>query len=168
MVPDKGCDLLIDALRLLRSAGLKPTLTVNGDGPERNALEQHAINSGLHSQILFAGKISGLVLARELNRHRVIVIPSRWNEPFGIVALEGMACGCFPVVSSGGGLPEATGGNGIVFQNGDVNELANAIKTAMDVIAVAVPDYSGHLENFKAAAVAGRYLHAFATAIQKR
>ena len=39
----------------------------------------------------------------------VLVVPSRWKEPFGMVAVEGLACGCRLVVSEGGGLPEAAG-----------------------------------------------------------
>ena len=48
-------------------------------------------------------------MVEELNRHEIMVVPSRWNELFGVVALEGMACGCAMLVSDGGGLPDAVG-----------------------------------------------------------
>ncbi len=168
LVSDKGCDLLIDALRILKLKGVQPTTTIIGDGPDRKALEQQAINADLQTQIHFVGKMSGDTLAKELNRHRVIAIPSRWNEPFGIVALEGMACGCFPVVSSGGGLPEATGRHGVIFENCDASGLAKAIQSAIDATSYGVPDYSSHLENYKAHTVARRYLDEFAQAIVER
>ena len=168
LVSDKGCDLLIDALRILKLKGVQPTTTIIGDGPDRKALEQQAINTDLQTQIHFVGKMSGDTLAKELNRHRVIAIPSRWNEPFGIVALEGMACGCFPVVSSGGGLPEATGRHGVIFENCDASGLAKAIQSAIDATSNGVPDYSSHLENYKAHTVARRYLDEFAQAIVER
>jgi glycosyltransferase involved in cell wall biosynthesis len=168
LVSDKGCDLLVDALRLLKSKGVQPTTTIIGDGPERQVLEQQVLEADLQTQICFVGKMSGDLLAKELNRHRVMAIPSRWNEPFGIVALEGMACGCFPVVSSGGGLPEATGRHGVIFENCDASGLAKAIQSAIDATSNGVPDYSSHLENYKAHTVARRYLDEFAQAIVER
>ncbi len=168
LVSDKGCDLLIEALRILKSDGVNPTTTIIGDGPERQALEKQSIDAGLQSQVHFVGKRNDDELAKELNRHRVIAIPSRWNEPFGIVALEGMACGCFPVVSSGGGLPEATGRHGVIFENCDASGLAKAIQSAIDATSNGVPDYSSHLENYKAHTVARRYLDEFAQAIVER
>jgi glycogen(starch) synthase len=67
-------------------------------------------------------------LVDELCRHRIMVVPSRWLEPFGIVALEAMACGLIPVVSSGGGLPEAVGPCGSTFPNGDSAALADRLE----------------------------------------
>ncbi len=52
---------------------------------------------------------------------------SRFDEPFGIVALEGIACGCVVVGSEGGGLPEAIGPCGRTFKNGDAQDLARVL-----------------------------------------
>lgn len=49
-----------------------------------------------------------------------MVVPSLWDEPFKIVALEGIACGCVVVGSKGGGLKDAIGPCGLTFDNGDV------------------------------------------------
>ena len=43
----------------------------------------------------------GAALAALLNQCRILVVPSLWAEPFGIVALEGIACGCVVVGSAG-------------------------------------------------------------------
>jgi len=61
---------------------------------------------------------------QRLNEARILVVPSLWNEPFGIVALEGIACGLAVVGSAGGGLPEAIGPCGLTFPNGDAAALA--------------------------------------------
>jgi glycosyltransferase involved in cell wall biosynthesis len=58
----------------------------------------------------------------------VILVPSRWEEPFGNVALEGMACGCIPVVSDGGGLPDAVGSAGLTFKRGDTADMVKRIR----------------------------------------
>jgi glycogen synthase len=127
LVSDKGVDLLLQALRLLRPE-LQPRLTIIGGGPEERALRAMAADLELQSQVSFAGVLSGVPLARALNAHRVLVVPSRWNEPFGIVALEGLACGCRVVASNGGGLPDAVGPGGRLVPNGDTGALARAIR----------------------------------------
>ena len=131
LVSDKGADLLLDALALLQSRGMRPHLTLIGTGPERSALEDQCVRLQLQNQVRFTGPLSGDALVHELNAHRLLVVPSRWPEPFGIVALEGIACGCAIIGSSGGGLPEAIGPCGMTFPNGDVPALAEALYSAL-------------------------------------
>lgn len=132
LVSDKGCDLLLDALALLRDQEVKPSLTIIGSGPEQSALEDQVQHLHLETQVRFTGPQSGEELVRLLNQHRIMVVPSRWNEPFGIVALEGIACGCVVIGSNGGGLPEAIGPCGRTFANGDVNALASNLLLAIN------------------------------------
>jgi len=99
--------------------------TLVGDGPERRALEEQA--RGL--DVAFVGVKRGRDLAEILNAHRVLVVPSRWEEPFGVVALEAMACGCVPIVVKAGGLPEAVGEVGAVFEKEDAHALADLLQT---------------------------------------
>ena len=160
-VSDKGVDLLIAALGILDERGLALSATLIGSGPEEGQLRQRGGVSSLVERIEFAGRLQGSALVRKLNQHRVIAVPSRWNEPFGIVALEGMGCGCLPVVSSGGGLPEASGGHGRVFPNGDAAALATALAEAVAEAAEGVPDYGVHLDRFHPRTVADSYLKQF-------
>lgn len=131
LVSDKGADLLIEALGLLAERGLRPSLTVVGDGPERPGLEELAARLGVAGQIELLGTRTGTDLVRILNEHRVLVVPSRYREPFGIVALEGIACGCLVVGSDGGGLKEAIGPCGLTFRNGDVAGLADLLERVL-------------------------------------
>ena len=127
LVSDKGCALLLEALSLLKSEGLRPQLTIIGSGPEETHLITQARDTGLSDQLFFAGKKGGEELVSMLNQHKVMVIPSRCKEGFGIVALEGIACGCVVIASNGGGLPEAVGPCGTLFPNGDARALADRI-----------------------------------------
>jgi glycogen synthase len=127
LVSDKGVDVLLDALALLAQEGLEPCLTLVGEGPEEKRLREQARSLGLADRIGFRGTLTGEALVAELNRHRVLVVPSRYNEPFGIVALEGIACGCVVVGSAGGGLAEAIGPCGRTFRNGDAADLARVL-----------------------------------------
>jgi glycogen synthase len=160
LVSDKGVSLLLDALKLMEA---KPRLTIAGDGPERAALERQAADSQLRSQIEFVGPQRGEQLAKLLQQHQVLVVPSLWSEPFGIVALEGIACGCVVIGSAGGGLGEAIGPCGVTFSNGDAAALAKAI-----VRLLADPGERArlrqsalsHLARFTPRHVAGIYLEA--------
>jgi glycosyltransferase involved in cell wall biosynthesis len=162
LVSDKGVDLLLDALALLAERGRRPRLTIVGDGPERERLAGQAQRLGLTARIDFAGVQRGEELVRTMNRHRVLVVPSRYREPFGIVALEGMACGCMVVGSRGGGLAEAIGPGGLTFPNGDRDELAHRLAEALD--ATAAPSWRmsaaavAHLDRHRSATVLAPYV----------
>ena len=124
LVSDKGADILLKALALLE---VKPRLTIAGDGPERARLEKQASDLKLQSQVDFIGNQNSEQLTKVLNEHQILIVPSRWREPFGIVALEGIACGCVVVGSAEGGLAEAIGPCGIIFPNGSDRALADAL-----------------------------------------
>ena len=128
LVTDKGCNILLEAVSILRARARETNLTIVGDGPELPRLKHQVDALGLAGRVTFAGKVEGEALARLLARHRILVIPSVWEEPFGIVALEGAACGCVILGTDGGGLPEAIGPCGIVVSRSDPDALADAIE----------------------------------------
>lgn len=150
LVSDKGADLLLQALARLPGR----RLTITGDGPEASALVWRAEEWKVADRVTFTGPKRGEELARLMNAHRILVVPSRWAEPFGIVALEGAASGCTVVASDGGGLPEAVGPCGGVFASGDAAALAQALETAPPPDAAAV---AAHLERHRAGAVVAAY-----------
>ena len=47
----------------------------------------------------------------------IIVIPSIWEEPFGLVAAEAMSNGISIIASKVGGMPEIIGDNGVLIEN---------------------------------------------------
>lgn len=131
LVSDKGVDVLLDALARLAAKGANPNLTVVGDGPERPALERQCSELQLTDRVRFLGFRRGAELAAIMHSHRILVVPSRWEEPFGIVALEGMACGCLVIASAKGGLGEIVAPCGLTFANGDAADLARCICRAL-------------------------------------
>jgi glycosyltransferase involved in cell wall biosynthesis len=161
LVSDKGVDLLLQALKLLQNDNLFPDLTIVGSGPESENLQRLAAELGLDRQLTFAGQQSGTALAEILNRNRILVVPSRWAEPFGVVALEGIACGCVVVGSEKGGLGEAIGPCGLTFENGDVRALADQLKRLLNDLNLQTNlrhQAAEHLAKFQAETVAAAYL----------
>ena len=60
-------------------------------------------------------------------RAAIVVVPSRWQEPFGLTALEAMACGAALVCSPRGGLPEVGGDAALYADPDDPPAVAEAI-----------------------------------------
>ena len=61
-------------------------------------------------------------------RAAIVVVPSRWPEPFGLVALEAMACGAALICSARGGLPEVAGSAACYVDPDDPAAIAAAIR----------------------------------------
>jgi glycogen synthase len=161
LVSDKGVNLLISALAQLKSRGLTPNLTVIGKGPEQDNLCQQAKELDVINQVAFVGVKLDQELSQLLNDHKIMVVPSLWEEPFGIVALEGIACGCVIVGSSGGGLKDAVGNCGVTFPNGDVDALTNALYNLLshpDQLENYRQNAPPHLALHTSKAVASQYL----------
>ncbi|MBI3881236.1 MAG: glycosyltransferase family 4 protein [Verrucomicrobia bacterium] len=167
LVSQKGADLLLDALAKLKAQGLTPNLTFIGGGAEEMALRKQTRDLGLESQVTFAGPKRDVELVNLICAHRIMVVPSRWEEPFGVVALEGAACGCVVVGSQGGGLKDAIGEAGLTFPNGNVDVLADQLRkllTTPELLAHLAAAGPSHVANFHPEAVAKRYLEVFSLA----
>jgi glycogen(starch) synthase len=168
LVSDKGCDLLLQVLAQLRDRGLRPKLTIIGDGPERASLQRQAAALALTEQVEFTGWQSAERIAELLARHEILVIPSLVAESFGVSALEGAACGCVLLGADGGGLPEAIGAAGITFHRGDAADLLAKLEYLLRSpqdwprYRAAAP---AHLARHQPAEIATRYLEVFAQAV---
>ncbi|MFN9661025.1 MAG: glycosyltransferase family 4 protein [Cyanobacteriota bacterium] len=121
LVSDKGIDLLLKAFAELYPSEWR--LSVIGSGPELEPLKLLADELQISRAVNFLGPLQGAELVDELNQHEIMVVPSRWQEPFGSVVLEGLAGGCVVLASDGGGLPDAVGRAGLLFQRGDYRDL---------------------------------------------
>ena len=164
LVSQKGCDTLLEALTILKQHGLRPGLTIVGDGEERARLMQVCADRELGQQVTFVGILGAPAIAEQLNRHKILVVPSLRAEGFGIVALEGLACGCLPIVSCHGGLTEAVGPHGLTFENGDAAELAARIGEALSgegLISKKLRGVEAHLVQHERRHVARRYLDVY-------
>lgn len=164
LVSQKGCDTLI---RACYDLNLPFKLTIIGDGPEMNRLKAMTETLELTEHITFTGTLKSDQIVEVLNQHKTLVIPSNGKEGFGIVALEGLACGCRVIAADSGGLAEAVGNFGKLFPSGDVHELNILLKEAL--LNVNQPDYTPeelavYLENYHTQVVAQKYLSVFGSA----
>lgn len=148
--PRKGIDTLVQAFaqlhqqRMQNLDGYQPASPIpheslrlvivggsdaeSADGEERARIEQLVANLGIKHQVIFAGQVGHDRLPLYYTAADVCVIPSHY-EPFGLVAIEAMACGTPVVASDVGGLrftvvPEETG---LLVAPQDVTAFAQAI-----------------------------------------
>jgi glycosyltransferase involved in cell wall biosynthesis len=128
VIPDKGVATLIRALALLPA---EATLDVLGDAEPAHAaeLQQLAREFDVHDRVWF-GKCARSELAERYAAADVVVFPSEWDEPFGLVPIEAMACGTPTVASGTGGSAEFLfdGDNCVLFTPGDSASLAEAVE----------------------------------------
>lgn len=163
LVQAKGLDILITALKLLRDRSITPALTVVGSGAEEAKLRALVADFDLGSKITFLGPRQPEQVAELLHRHRILVVPSRRQpaEAFGIVALEGVACGAVPVVAEQGGLPEAIGPCGLTFETENPVALADSLQRLLadpELEASLRARAANHLMQFEEAAIFHKYL----------
>ena len=123
----KGFDTAIRALRHLPpESGLQ--ILSSADAPYRAELEAQAADLGVADRVVFSVTDRAGVRAA-FSEADVVLFPSVWEEPFGLVPVEAMACGV-PVIASGtGGSSEflADGHNCLLFAPGDPSSLSDAI-----------------------------------------
>ena len=138
LVEKKGVPVLLRALAILKERGITPKLTIVGDGPDRDSIEQITSGLGLDTDVSFAGALSQDQLPDFYRRASIFILPSIVSsdgdqEGLGLVTIEAMACGC-PVVASA--LPAvmdvvADGVNGLLATPGCAESLAERIEALM-------------------------------------
>ncbi len=84
---------------------------------------------GVNERVCFTGWLGAEELARELAEASVVVMPSVWPEPFGLVGIEALATGRPVVASCTGGIGDwlEDGVNGLCVKPGDPRALARAL-----------------------------------------
>jgi len=133
LVPVKGLNFLIEAIKILKEKQLNIFLTIIGDGPMRNEYETLAIEK-LKSDFEFLGAQPNDIVHKYLSKTHIFSVPSvslysGEVESFGLVFVEAQAYGV-PVVSfSCGGIPEVVihGKTGFLAVEGNYKQLADYI-----------------------------------------
>ncbi len=128
LAPEKGIDVLITALGRV---GRDALLVLAGDGPDSDACHRLAASLGLGDHVRFLGlrdDVERIYAAAD-----VVVMPSLWDEAFGLVVIEAMAAGRPVVVTASGAMPELVDrGRGLVVPKRDEVAMAGAIGRLLD------------------------------------
>jgi L-malate glycosyltransferase len=144
LIPEKGIQKLLEAVSLLvHHFGVTDLLAlIVGDGPYLSELERLCSQLNIGSHVCFMGRRSDvhtIVAAAD-----VIVVPSLWDEAFGLIIAEAMASGRPVVASRVGAIPELISNQetGLLVKPGDSNELAHGI-----IRLISDPEYSNRISS---------------------
>ena len=131
---NKGFDIALRAFPAVLDRFPAARFVIAGDGPMRSRLEQLSEALGLHDHVTFTGWVAPAEIPRLINESALAVIPSRWEETFGLVTVQAMQVARPVVASAIGGIPEvvADGVTGLLVPPGDPALLAGAILTILE------------------------------------
>lgn len=161
LVTQKGCAMLLRSCKALNGPF---TLGIIGIGNERERLEKMVEDFGMSNYVTFHGLLKDENLARTLNRYKAMVIPSVKGEGFGMVALEGMACGCKIIAANAEGLADAVKNFGEKFEMRNESQLTYLLNQALDNKSnypVISPQLKEYLKLHHKGQVAQKYLEQF-------
>jgi glycosyltransferase involved in cell wall biosynthesis len=126
-------DEILKAIHILKEKGLVLNCLIIGDGVESETLKEYAQDLGISNQVEWLGRINNEVLPRYLHQAEMyLAVPE--TEGVSASLFEGMAAGCFPIVSD---LPANrafidSGKNGLLVPVGNPMILADSIKYFCD------------------------------------
>jgi glycosyltransferase involved in cell wall biosynthesis len=166
IVRQKGYDVLIEAMSLIRDR-LQPGLVrIAGDGPERTSLQTQARALNVDHAIEWLGELSHGAILHELEQAQVLLLPSR-HEGMSNAGLEAMERGLALLMTRCGGLDTYIRPDmGWIVESGDAIALATAMSQALantaPVLAAMGERNRAHaLRHFGLPMVAARYLALF-------
>jgi UDP-glucose:(glucosyl)LPS alpha-1,2-glucosyltransferase len=132
LVRDKGADTFVTACgtALAQLPGWR-AVAIGADGFSANSRETEFLRQlrsvARQSGVELTGYRSHDETMAEMARAAIVVVPSRWEEPFGLVALEALACGAALICSPRGALPEIAGDAAVYVNPESSDALAEAI-----------------------------------------
>ncbi len=128
LTEEKGLPLLMDAWdRYADNQGGPLELALAGAGPLETRVAAWAANK---DSVRWLGKLTREDCASLIAGARAVVVPSQWEETFGLVAVEAMAAGVPSVVPAHGSFPELVtdGREGVLFEPGNADALASVFR----------------------------------------
>lgn len=121
----KGIPLLIEAMQTVPEF---VQLLIVGSGPLGPSLAKIAEGSSLTGRVSFLPAVRYAEVPAILNRMDILLLPSvptkYWNEQFGRVLIEAMACEVPVLASDSAGIPDVVGNAGMLFRTGDLSDLS--------------------------------------------
>jgi len=105
LVPEKGFAQGVEAVAILKDRyGVDAEYSILGVGPESESLDGLAESLGISGRVRLPGFVDDV--RHWIAGSDVILVPSLWQEPFGLTVIEAMACGRPVVATRVGGIPE--------------------------------------------------------------
>jgi glycosyltransferase involved in cell wall biosynthesis len=167
----KGVHILLEGFKQLRDEMKNVQLTIIGDGPDREKLQNCAREKGISDAVNFCGEAEEIV--PYLQQSAVFVLPS-FSEGLSNVLLEAMACGLPVVATRVGGTIDLVqdGFNGILIEPDNAGQLYQAMKKILQdkdlAKALGVQARKTAAEKFSLKSVTEQYVSLYQTLVPAR
>ena len=127
---EKGIETLLDAKKRIDNVKLK----IIGIGPEEEYLKNKVKDEKINN-VIFLGFKSGNDLLREISSSKCTIIPSVWNEVFGLTIIESFSVGTPVIGAKAGGITEIIKENltGFLYNPYDITELVDRINKVVNM-----------------------------------
>lgn len=144
IIPEKGVLELVKAFNILQNEKKDVfLLIVGGDKNYTNKQDCYVerVKKESTGNIIFTGNVDRENIPYYYGVADYQIVPSLWNEAFGLIIVEGMACGLPVIATKVGGIPEiVNSSNGILINKENIeNELVSAMK---EILTKNVNEYS--------------------------
>ncbi len=164
--PDKAPGLAID---VARAAGRRIVLAGKLNEPAEHAFFDAHVRPRLGRGVEYVGEADATTKRELFAGARSLVFPIQWDEPFGMVMIEAMACGTPVVATRRGSVPEVVvhGETGIIVgADANVNVIAAAVDAADQIDAKACREHV--LQRFDLSVMAAGYEDVYRQLIHAR
>lgn len=161
--PEKGCHRAV-------AVAVETGLPLKIAGKNREALEQEyfrqLVEPHLSEQIQYLGEVNHGEKVELLQNARATLFPIEWEEPFGLVMIESMACGTPVIATRWGAVPEVIehGLSGIIVD--DYRGMAAALEQADQLDPLEIRRFAE--EHYRPERMVADYVRAYEAAIEER
>lgn len=118
-----------EAIEIAKKSGNKLLLAAKESPEDREYFEKYVKNEIDNKNIIFVGEIGIEEKNKLLGKAKAFLMPINWEEPFGLVMIESMACGTPVIAYDRGSVPEIikNGETGFIVKHGDIGGMVKAV-----------------------------------------
>jgi glycosyltransferase involved in cell wall biosynthesis len=125
MSPEKGAHR---AIEVAKRTGLPLVMAAKCREPEERMYFDERIRPHLGEKIKYVGEVGHAEKCRLLSRAHALLVPIDWEEPFGLVMIEALACGTPVIALRRGSVPEVLDDGRTGFIADDLRDMAAAVE----------------------------------------
>lgn len=123
--PNKGVDL---AIQVANRLGARLLIAAPQPHPDQQSYFDEQVRPRLNHRVQYLGEVTGKRKSELLARAHCVLMPDRWEEPFGLVALEAAASGAPVIAMRKGALPELVVDGVTGYLVDDVESMAESVE----------------------------------------
>jgi glycosyltransferase involved in cell wall biosynthesis len=161
MNPEKG---VAEAIEVARRIGRKLLIAAKCDEEDEEKYFEEHIRPHLSDNAIFIGDVDGAEKREFLGRASALLFPIQWEEPFGLVMIEAMACGTPVLATRRGSVPEVVDEGVTGFVAEDLDGIVEAYARVGELTPIRIRERA--FDRFDGSRMTDRYEAVYRTALE--